>query len=367
MFWTVIVVAVFVVVLTTSLSLRSSHSNASNNHGNTYPSRDTAIVGYSNKFCDRLHIDGSGYSAEKVQLTLYLLKAEPTITKQELISFAKMPYINRKYEYWLFHLLPNSKITLTACTQSGSTATFFFIKGVKNFRRWEDDGNSHVVEKSLDVHKNCPSSGSDNVIFYEYDVHSNDQYYIVYENEYGSSTLQLTFNITQVLYTVSSDIVADNCSISLNTYESCSMPVAYSSNYSKALLQLDPMQGSTIDWEANNVVNVKCHERAWLYAVICLFSAAGVILLVVGVAGTCLVIYRRNKVKRNITNNSTTTTTTTMTHAATVAGNDDTKPLHAEPSAPTTNKAPLIMPTEQVNENPPPYNYNYSTLPPYQP
>ena len=327
------VVFIIVVILTLILSLRSSHSNTSNNHGSTYSSRDTAIVGYSNKFCDRLHIGGSGFSSGKVQLTLYLLKAEPTNTKQELISFSKNHYIDRGYEYWMFHLLPNSKITLTACTQSGSIATFFLVKGIKNFGKWEGDRYSHY-EKRLNINKHCPNGESNNDIFYEYKVYSNDQYYLIYQNIYSYSTLHLTFNITQVLYTVSSDIVADNCSIPLNTYESCSMPVAYSSNYSKALLQLDPMQGSTIDWEANNVVNVKCHERAWLYAVICLFSATGVILLVVGVAGTCLVIYQRDKLKskwNRITNNSTTT------QAATGTG-----------SAPATENTPLIPRTEKV-------------------
>ena len=211
---------------------------------------DTTLLGYSNKFCDRISnswIWGRGSSSD------ILLNAEPKNTKEELILFSATPLIFLEYDYWKFHLLPKSKIILTACRQFGDrAATFFLVKGVRNFGRWVHDKSSHY-EKSFKVETYCSSSGSNNEKVYEYTVHFDDQYYIIYSNEHSYSTLQLTFNITKRLYTVSSDIVADNCSVSLTFY-----PVAYSSNQSKPLLQLEPKYKSTTAWKANGRYELPC-------------------------------------------------------------------------------------------------------------
>ena len=346
-------------VLTTSLSVHSSNSSASNNHGNTYPSRDTALLGYSSRFCDRLSIQGTG-STEEIELTLSLLKNKPATTKEESISLSKTTTVTRNYEYWMFHLLPGSRIQVSACSQPGSRAVLFLVKSVRNFNKWEDDGYGHF-EKRISIVDICPSSSSSKVAnnILSYPVNYEEQYYIIIEDEHSSSTVDLSINITQVLYSVSPDLITANCSVLFNSRDSCSMPISYSSNYSKVLLQLNPRPGVPIDWEANNVVNVKCHPRAWLYAVICIFSALGGALLVIGVASTCVIYLKRDKIKQKLLGRTAPNLSQGTTATATVHGS------HTEPSAPTEDNTPLIKSTPE-REAPPPYNQDYNTLPPYK-
>ena len=341
------------------ISLQSSHSQVSSNHDSTYASRDTALVGYSNHFCDRLSIEGSGFSAEKVRITLSLLKNEPQTTKEELIKFAKTIPLNGNYKYWMFHLLPNSKITLTACIVSGMAATFVLVKGVDNFERWEDEGYDHYMEK-IKVTTYCKSNDNNNKQhFYDYRVTHDDHYYLIYESENSPATLKLTFSITQVQYVVSMDIIADHCSISLNSKETCSLSVGLST-YNKALLQLEPQGGAEIDWESNNLVKVSCHTSVWVYVVICLSLAAGIPLLVLGVACICFFF---------ICCFSKFNLIPTTPHFTAEKENGSSKPHSAEPSAPMADNIPWVKSSNEVDDSrPPPYNYNhYTSPPPYQP
>ncbi len=334
-------VVIIVIVITASLSIRSSHSSASNNHGSTYPSRDTGLVGYSNKFCDRLTIKGNGDTAEQVMLTLYLLKSMPTVTKQEFITITNRRLdLFDSYEYWFFHLLPKSKIEINACMKGSSSATFYLLKGVNNFADYDNDDYYRYERK-------IPFSGDCTTKLLSYDVHSNDQYYLIFEKNRGSASFDVSINITQVLYVVLPNIIVNNCSVPLDSDESCNVPVAYSSNYTKALLQLEP-KGQLVDWDASNVVHVKCHPRGWLYALICLSAAGGVALIVVLVSAVLFVMHRRGKKKSSRSND-------------TVEVRSD-PPI--TPSAPEPDNAPLIKPEEP---SPPPYNNDYNTLPPYKP
>ncbi len=341
------VIIIVVVAVTSSLTVRSNHSNASNNHGNTYPSRDTDLISYSSKFCDQLSMEGNGYLAEQVMLNLYLLKSKPTNTKQGLITFSKNFDLLEKYEYWFFHLLPNSRIQFNACLEGGTKTTFFLVKGVRNFAKWEKNGDRHYV-MTKSVSGDCGASlGLD----FTYDVHSSDQYYLIFENEASFSLVSISVNITQVQYVVSPDDVINNCSVSLDSYDSCNLPVAYSSNYTKALLQLEP-KVNYIDWEANNAVHVRCHPRAWLYAVISVSSAVGGAILLTIVVAACVFAClwrKKNKVQSNTINTPNVTAT-----------------VNATPS-PKSDRVPLFNTDEEGELQPPPYNDDYNTLPAYKP
>jgi len=346
---------VLIVVLTTSLSIHSSNSSASNNHGNTYPSRDTTLLSYSSHFCDSLSIQGTG-SSEEIELSLYLLKNKPTTTKKENISLAKTTTVNRNYEYWMFHLLPGSRIEVSACSKLSSSAVLFLVRSIRKFEKWVDDGDRHF-EKRIPIIDVCSSSSSSRDIL-SYQVNHDDQYYIIFENEYSTSTVEFSIDISQVLYDLSPDLITRNCSVFLNSRGSCSMPISYSSNYSRALLQLEPSQGAPIDWEANNIINVKCHPRAWLYAVICICSALGVALLVIGMASACIIYHKRDKLK--LGQRGTSSERTTTTEAAGVSS------YVPDASAPVRDNTPLVKPSPESYEAPPPYNSDYNTLPPYK-
>ncbi len=124
-------------------------------------------------------------------------------------------------------------------------------------------------------------------------------YYLIFYKEDGSASLRITIVINQTLYVVTSDIVARNCSISLDSDESCSLSVDYASNYTKALLQLEqPRNVEFINWEASHRVYIGCPPRAWLYAVIGISMLVGAALFVVVlvIAVVFVTLYRRKMI-----------------------------------------------------------------------
>ena len=337
-------IIVVVVVLTTTLSVRSSRSKVRHRYDNAYFSRDTNLIGYSSKFCDRLSIRGHGESGEQAMLTLSLLKSRPIDTEQKQITFSKTSYVAYTYLYWRFHLLSNSKIKLNACLRSRSSAFFYLVKGTRNFAKWEKNKRNYEMRKPF-------SSVCQSTFNFVYGVHADDQYFLIFDNKYDSSTLELNVNVSQVLHIVSPDNVINNCSVSLNSEDSCSMPVAYSSSYTEALLQLEP-KGQFTDWEANNVVHVRCHPRAWLYAVICISAAVGVAILIT-LAMVLFILYCRSKLKSD---GSCTSNSATEMRSRKIA------PLTSE-----TANIPIVENEEKDEPELPPYNYGYNELPTYKP
>ena len=294
-----VVATVAAAVLIVSLSTYFSYYRGSNNQDSIYSSRDTGLVEYSSPLCDHLSIRGSGFSSDQVIVTLYLLKSIPTDTKKGSIYLSRKINLENNYQFWYFHLLPESRIEINACVLGTSSATFFLIKGVKRFGMWVKDGSRHY-EKRISVTTECKDE------LLTYDVDSDDQYYLAFETNRGSASLNI-ISITQILYAVTPDIVENNCSVPLASDESCAMPISFSSNF-KVLLQLEPT-AEPIDWEANNVVHVNCHVRAWFFTVMCLCAAVGGALLMVSLAVFLFVMYQLGKKKKNRKTSSSNTAT----------------------------------------------------------
>lgn len=318
----------------------SSHPSDSHNHGNIYSSRDTSLQTHSSRFCESLSIEGASHSAQKVQLTLYLLNKEIKATKEEVMDFSKTISVDRSYKYWMFHLLPNSRIQLSACVVTGNDALFYLVEGVHNFERWQEDGVDHYLER-VKVTSKCDINSVSQDSFYNYRIHSENRYYLIYESKRNPSTLRLSFSITQVLHKVEKEDIINQCSVPLNSIESCNLPVSFWSSSSMVLLQLEPQLGAAIDWEANNEVEVMCNARLWLYIVLCLTIPLAMSLISIAIACTCFLSwFNQVKIKTGISNYT------------------DKEGTRKKPSDP--RKADT-----ESEDRPPPYNYNYP--PPYRP
>lgn len=352
MLFTAIFFSIIMIFLVISLTIRSTYSTADGDDSNTYASRDMVIVSYSNKFCDALSIKGSS-TTDLVTSTLYLLNRTPLTTRKELISFTREPTLYNSYQYWMFHLLPSSAIQLTACisnTGAGPT-TFYLVKGASNFAKRKF--KYPLINKQ--VNEMCPG-GSNSHVFLNYATNAEDQYYLIFESKYYTTSLKLTFNITQVLYNITEDMMVANCSVVLSS-DSCRLPVPLTSS-TTALLALQPQQGSAVDWEANNSVHVHCSARVWFYVVVCLLGALGIILVILTVA-SILYIYRRKH---------TTNTTAANTRGNRSTFNNQVSP--AIPSAPAPPENTPLLSGPPLVENPQElasYMYKFEPPPKYKP
>ena len=357
----VIFFGVVMVFLVLSFSLRSKYSSPEGDDSNTYASRDMTLISYSRQFCNRLSLQGN-YQSEKVVSTLYFLNHIPPTTRKELISFSQEPVLFHSYHYWMFHLLPSSKIQLTACLKSGSTAytTFYLVKGSKSFANWKsDESSSTTVMKH--VNELC-SSEMKKHIFLDYTVQKEDQYYMVFESEYISASLKLTFNITQVLYNITQDMVVSKCSIDLSTHNSCDLPVSLAHSR-PAMLVLEPQTSSQIDWEANNVVEVHCHARVWLYMVVCLTAVLVIIAIILIIA--VVICVRRRRKRTNAT--AATTGTSTTGNSSTIIYNQGADVLPSAPSQPEDTPLLFGLQQQERQDPPPKYNDTFEAPPAYKP
>ena len=285
--------AIFTVALAVFTSIQHSNSITERNHDNAYFSRDTALIGYSSHCCDSLSLQGTD-SSQQGTASLYLLKNTPSITKEESSSINEAITLDRSYKYKVFHLLSNSIISFSACV-NGSRIVLFIVKGTHNFERWKGaDRNCFEHKVILDEHCSGNYGSSQEInstAFPGYQVSTEDWYYLIFENKVASSRVEFMINILQVLYVVPTGLVSNHCSILLGQGESCSMPINFSSNYSKALLKLDPKPGSAVDWGTNSVlIQVQCDVRVWPFSFI--LGAVGMALLIMGVV-CAYIMYRR--------------------------------------------------------------------------
>ena len=84
--------------------------------------------------------------------------------------------------------------------------TIYVIKGEKNFRKWEK--NLLEYEEIIDLRVICQSIADDQMK-YEYTATSEDIYFLNFYLGCQESkiTIQLIFNVSQVLYAVTPDII----------------------------------------------------------------------------------------------------------------------------------------------------------------
>ena len=116
--------------------------------------------------------------------------------------------------------------------------TIYVIKGEENFRKWER--NLLECKEIIDLRVICPSIADDNMK-YEYTATSEDIYFLNFYLgcQESNITIQLVFNVSQVLYAVTPDIIEDSCSFTpVNAKEHCRLRIRYYNTYQKALLKL---------------------------------------------------------------------------------------------------------------------------------
>ena len=287
---TVLLTILFVIatLLSVALTIRNTYSTARNNLQNTYLVRDTVLLDYSSKFNDEITIDGFGYP---FSITLYLLKSEPTNSTENLLIYNLARNING-YVNNRLHLLPQSRIRFHPCTYKNTPLQFYVVKSTENFRKWEK--NRLEFEERIEPREFCQNV-TDDLLTYEYMVKTEDLYYVIFN---FNGFIRTNFNVSQVLYVVQRDIIESQCSVSVNSYADCSLPIPYSSTYQKALLQL-------VSERRNNFVTttfaVPCSFRDWFYAITCILAAAGVIAFTVAVAVLLVALHRcrEKRIKAN--------------------------------------------------------------------
>jgi len=129
---------------------------------------------------------------------IYFLETEPTLeatpTGKPLVHTEKVTLDGGDWLHFAYYLNKNSLVDLSFTVKSGS-AHFLFFQGESNFNKWADDPESTkplVSKYSSNSQKSTLSQS----------IASNDEYYIVFDNDkdFSDAVIDFTFTIKATQY-----------------------------------------------------------------------------------------------------------------------------------------------------------------------
>ena len=260
-----------------------------------YSLTDTVIIPYT-KFCSGLEIeskDSVQSESSESTATLYLLTSPPSLSDHENFTLNNNVSLKGPEDaaVWSFILHPGSTFSFKACYVRGNPAlgvVFYLIQGDENYNNWMDDPDDYYSVQHVELTTRCRHVS--------YRVYDDDIYYLVFFNPSDSiSILNIRFKFYRTRYHFSSDTVADNCSITVNSYSTCSVNLPVMASYT-ALLVLETQL--PVDWDNGVTIDIQCQPRGWLYAVIIVGSILSLLAVVAVVMVMCMCVYMRRRGKR---------------------------------------------------------------------
>lgn len=341
--------ATVIIIVVTSVSIRYTSSGGDSDDGQDYAPTDTRIIPITNSLCQgaKLTMQASTITSfGHYNVTLYTLDSHPKLTGSESFSVTTQPNLYSEYKYYYYYMYPGSNFYVSACLQDSVSqfATFYIIKGNKNFKKWIDEPYSHYKDR---VSITAPCNGGSNNS-YTYHVKSEDFYYLVFDvDDYSSASLNIYMSFYRTYYELgSSNSILDFCSETTDNYwSSCSVNVRLSG--STTFLTVQPVQGTDINWLDGIDVDTSCSPRIWVYVMISLAVLVGVVsTLAVIVICVCVCVCKK---KRKVSAASLVANTTGVEPAA---------PLLQDTSPPPTNpryQQQQKQPYGSTFENPPAY------------
>ena len=357
LFWTSVAVVIVVVVIMIVLMVRFTRNV--NTTGDTYYSPgDSRLIDLNSLFCKKIKLsETSSYTDAEMYL---LTKDEiPPITNRNNFSIITDFAVQRQeYQYWQYHLYPNSNVSISACILEGSGVTLYVIKGNGNFNNWVDDGSSSHTRQNVFVSQQCSESNRATI---NINIPNEDEWYFVFANTgTGSDQVSIEMYFERFQYTTETlENIGDKCSTASDG--DCSLDVGFRSNRKYALI-VTSIPEDNVDWAENVNVDYKCdrnHGGYFLVIGVPIFSLIFIIAISVGVV--FLAIWcaangsRVSAMRERIT---TTTTTTTRSAVITTSYNDN-----IDPSGEGIPEE-VLKESKLNSEPPPPYS---QAPPPYAP
>ena len=210
--------------------------------------------------------------------------------------------VDVNYHSWNFVLNSGSNMSVEVCYQDESAThhdvIFYVIQGAGNFYDWVKDAEEkHAVMWSR---LTAPCSTID------YQVQQDSNYYFVfYLDSVRPTGLKIEFQFNRTLYSISQNMVVNNCSFPLDGESSCSMGLSIFSGYTAffALSTTPP-----VDYNDGAKIHFSCQPRGWLFAVVVLVVLFAAICILASVLTFCLKVVG---IKRRCTHSGRCNTTTT--------------------------------------------------------
>ena len=348
-----IVICVIIVMIVLMVRFTSNV----NTSGDTYYSPgDSRLIELNTLFCDKVKLSES---SPRTDAELYLLTKNeiPPITDRNNFTIDSDFTIQRnEYQFWQYHLYPNSNVSISACISAGSSVTLYVIKGTDNYNNWLSDGSSTYSRQNVFISQLCSGSTRGGTTL---NVNREDEWYFAFANRGSQSSVlsaQLTFERFQ--YTTNTLSQASHtCSTTANG--ECSLDVKFRSNRKYALI-VTSIPEDTVDWGENVDVNWKCDRNHGGYFLVIGVPIFGLLFLIiftilVFVGGLFIYLKKEDITKkvRSWRSSDPQVLTTSFTSSATDYSRPEPEP---EPKAEEETKEfdPRIEP-------PPPYEYASSS------
>ena len=331
-FWVFVVGVIVTLAIIFSVRYGVPSDNSS---GNEYAPNETRIVNYSPIFCSGIDINVDAPILDTSTI-LSVLSKKPQLKDHDTFQFKESPTFSdfdEDYKYWSYYLPQGSTFGFSACKQgSYSHMKYYLIRGEKNLKSWVNNPKPNNAIYSNSISNICTSGSTTD---YKYTVKDDDEYYMVFYLQSGSTSeqLQITFDVYRTKYVPVPGSSLGNCSINQYDY-SCSLTVPLETTYGFLTLESDFVN----DWSHSYTINVNCVARVWVYVAISLSTVAFFILIMVVISACCFYFVHQNKKKYASLANQTLSQATVVV-----------------PDAPAPSTAAVVT----DKEAPPPYNPSY--------
>ena len=288
LFWTCVAVIIVVVVIMIVLMVR--YTRNVNNTGDTfYSPGDSRLIELNSLFCKKIRLSETSTSTDA---EMYLLTKDeiPPITNRNNFSIVTSFAVqSQEYQFWQYHLYPNSNVSISACILEGSGVNLYIIKGNDNYNSWTTDGSSSRAEQNVFISQLCsgPTRATTSVI-----IRDEDEWYFVYANTgTGSDQISIEMDFERFQYnTETLGSIDHTCSTASDG--DCSLDVGFRSNRKYALIVTSIPQTDSVDWGENVNVDWKCdwnHGGYFLVIGVPIFSL--LIIIAISVGAVFLVIW----------------------------------------------------------------------------
>ena len=266
-----------------------------------YSPGDSRLIELNTLFCDRIKLSES---SPRTDAELYLLTKNeiPPITDRNNFTIDSDFTVQRnEYQFWQYHLYPNSNVSISACISAGSSVTLYVIKGTDNYNNWLSDGSSSYSEQNVLISEFCNVAVARNGT--ALNINQEAEWYFAFanRNERFSSVVSAQLNFERFQYTTEMlSEVNDKCSTIGDG--GCNLDVEFRSSRKYALIVTSIPEYPDVDWGENVDVEWKCdrnHGGYFLVIGVPIFGLVFLIILVVVLILGAACLYM-NKDKINV-------------------------------------------------------------------
>ena len=258
----------------------------------SYAPGDTRLLNSQALFCQALTV---AYATPPVKInpsTLYVLKAEPTLTTLDSFAFNRSEILSnsRTFYEWNLHFYAESGISVSACINGSGSVTHYLTTG--KFNDWKN-----YAVNSFEINCTCPNR-CDNY----FKVTEENQYFLVFqvsESEDQPVNVLLDFSFTRTGYKAENDAqILKHDRFNANDSGRVQLPLNARSHTLFVYGNSSELPENWSSISPHLATTITCEPRIWLYAVIAV-GAVLVLLLCIACVVCCVCLIHRSKKRKS--------------------------------------------------------------------